>query len=176
MTLKVPADHFDSVLASISKLGDLDSQQIATDDVTDQAIDLDSRIATSQVSVDRLRGFLDKATNVTDVASIEGELLRRETDLEKLRAQKRALDSRVDLATIVLTVTPPQTVPVPVDTSSHLPGFLDGLAAGWRAFVSTLTVVLVALGALLPFAPVVGAVLAGAWWWRRRTRPAPGTA
>ena len=96
--------------------------------------------------------------------------------LEKLRAQKRALDSRVDLATIVLSVSPSQTVPVPVDTSSHLPGFLDGLAAGWRAFVSTLTVVLVALGALLPFAPVVGAVLAGAWWWRRRTRPAPGTA
>ncbi len=53
-------------------------------------------------------GFLDEATNVTDVASLESELLRRETDLEKLRAQKRALDGRVDLATIVLTVQPPR--------------------------------------------------------------------
>ncbi len=124
VTLKVPPDHFDAVLASISKLGDVDSQQITTDDVTDQAIDLDSRIATAQVSVDRLRGFLDKATTVTDVASLESELLRRETDLEKLRAQKRALDSRVDLATIVLTVSPPQAAPVPVGdllASSRLP-------------------------------------------------------
>ena len=48
VTLKVPPEHFDSVLASISKLGDVDSQQITTDDVTDQAIDLDSRIATTK--------------------------------------------------------------------------------------------------------------------------------
>jgi hypothetical protein len=171
VTLKVPPDQFGPVLSSLARLGEVESQQITTDDVTDQAIDLDSRIATAQVSVDRLRSFLDRATTVTDVTNLESELVRRETDLEKLRAQKRALDARVDLATIVLTVAPP-AAPVPADTSSGRPGFIDGLVAGWQAFVGALTVALVVVGALLPFVPVVATMLFAAWWWRRRGRRA----
>lgn len=174
LTLKVPPDRFNSVLAGLGKLGAVKSQDISTDDVTEQVIDLDSRIASAEVSVDRVRGFLDRATNVAEISNFESQLLSRETDLEKLRAQKRALDGRVDLATIVLTVQPPPAVAAPVETSSGHPGFLDGLAVGWRAFVNTLAVVLVVFGALLPFVPIAVALMAGAWWWRRRTRPAEG--
>jgi hypothetical protein len=176
VTLKVPPERFRSVLAALGKLGTVASQDVSTDDVTEQVIDLDSRMASAEVSVGRVRGFLDRATNVLEISTFESELLRRETDLEKLRGQKRALDGRVDLATIVLTVQPPTAVVATAAEPSHRPGFIDGLAAGWRAFVNTLTVVLVVLGALLPFVPIVAAVLAGAWWWRRRTHPAEGAA
>lgn len=170
VTLKVPPDRFQAVLSQLADLGSVESQQIATDDVTDQVIDLDSRIATSQASVDRVRGFLDRATTVTEIAGFENELLRRETDLEKLRGQKRALDARVDLATVVLTVQPPALAPVepPADHA----GFVDGLAAGWHAFTGAVTVVLVLSGAVLPFVPLVVAGTAIALWWRRRTRRA----
>jgi hypothetical protein len=122
-----------------------------------------------------VRGFLDRATNVIEISSFESELLRRETDLEQLRAQKRALDGRIDLATIVLTVQPPVVVAAHEVETSELPGFLDGLGAGWRAFVGALTVLLVVLGAVLPFLPVV-AVAIGAVWWLRRRQPATGDA
>jgi hypothetical protein len=171
MTFKVPPDRFRSVLAGLGELGTVDSQDVSTDDVTEQVIDLDSRIASAEVSVARVRGFLDRATNVIEISSFESELLRRETDLEKLRAQKRALGGRIDLATIVLTVQPPVVAAEQHAETSELPGFVDGLAAGWRAFVGALTVLLVVLGAVLPFLPVV-AIALGAVWWVRRRQPA----
>lgn len=179
ITFKVPPDRFRSVLAGQGELGTVDSQDVSTDDVTEQVIDLDSRIASTEVSVARVRGFLDRATNVIEISSFESELLRRETDLEQLRAQKRALDGRIDLATIVLTVQPPVAVAAQQAETSDLPGFVDGLAAGWRAFVGALTVLLVVLGAVLPFVPVVAVVIGVAWWVRRRqpaTRDASASA
>lgn len=171
LTFKVPPDRFRSVLSGLAELGTVDTQDVATDDVTEQVIDLDSRITSAEVSVARVRGFLDRATNVIEISSFESELLRRETDLEQLRAQKRALDGRIDLATIVLTVQPPApTVDAPSE-SSELPGFLDGLAAGWRAFLAAMTVLLVVVGASLPFLPLV-AVAVGAVWFVRRRQPA----
>lgn len=167
LTLKVPPERFRSTLAGLGRLGTVDRQDVTTDDVTEQVIDLDSRIASAEVSVDRVRGFLDRANNVIEISSFESELLRRETDLEKLRGQKRSLDGRIDLATIVLTVQPP--VPVAETATSEpneLPGFLEGLAAGWRVFLSAGTVLLATLGLLVPFAPII-ALIGLIVWFRR---------
>jgi len=171
LTLKVPPERFRSTLANLAQLGTVDRQDVTTDDVTEQVIDLDSRIASSEVSVARVRGFLDRATNVIEISGFEAELLRRETDLEKLRGQKRSLDARIDLATIVLTVQPPAAVaPEPAAEATELPGFLEGLAAGWRVFLGAATVALAVLGVLVPFAPVIALIVGLVWWMRRRGR------
>jgi hypothetical protein len=176
LTLKVPPQRFRSLLAGLGRLGTVERQDVTTDDVTEQVIDLDSRIASAEVSVARVRSFLDRATNVIEISSFESELLRRETDLEKLRGQKRSLDGRIDLATIVLTVQPPVPVAEPTPSEpTELPGFLEGLAAGWRVFLGVATVLLAVLGALVPFAPLVAVGGAVLWWTRRRTRTAQGT-
>jgi hypothetical protein len=168
MTLKVPPDRFRATLQDLADVGIVDQLDIATEDVTEQVIDLDSRIASAETSVARVRGFLDRATNVVEISSLEAELLRRETDLERLRGQKRSLDERIDFATIVLTVRPASVVVVAEPSDS--PGFLDGLAAGWRALVAVGTVLLVVLGGLLPFVPVIAIAVAVVWWTRRRAR------
>jgi hypothetical protein len=170
MTLKVPPDRFRSVLAQLAEVGAVDQQDIATEDVTEQVIDLESRIASAETSVARVRGFLDRATNVLEISSLEAELLRRETDLERLRGQQRALDARVDLATIVLTVRP-SPVGAVADPSDR-PGFLDGLATGWAVLVGVGSALLVVLGALVPFLPVVAVAAVLIWWTRRRGRAA----
>jgi hypothetical protein len=169
VTMKVPPERFRSVLASLGRIGVVERQDVETDDVTEQVIDLDSRIASAEASVERVRSFLDRATNVIEISSFEAELLRRETDLEKLRGQKRSLDNRIDLATIVLTVQPPVAAPVePPPEPDDLPGFVDGLAAGWDVFVGAGTVFLAVTGALLPFAPLLLLVGLAVYWARRR--------
>ncbi|MCP5029561.1 MAG: DUF4349 domain-containing protein [Actinomycetia bacterium] len=113
-TFKVRPADFQTALARLEGLGDLVSQTISADDVTERVVDLESRIITSELSVTRLRGFLDDATDLETIAALERELLNRETDLETLRGQLRTLQDRVDLATIFLTLrepTPPQPQP-----------------------------------------------------------------
>lgn len=107
LTIKVPPADFQTALERLSGVGELISQSVFADDVTDRVVDLESRITTAETSVERLRGFLEDATDLEAVAVLEQELLKRETELELLRGQLRTLEDQVALATIVLILTEP---------------------------------------------------------------------
>lgn len=107
LTIKVRPDDFDEALNRLAGVGELVSQTVFADDVTDRVVDLESRIATAAASVERLRSLLEVAANLEDIVELERELLNRETDLEVLRGQLRTLEDAVALATIVVVLTEP---------------------------------------------------------------------
>lgn len=104
ITFKVLPADFATALERLAGVGDLVDQSISADDVTERIVDLESRIITAEASVARLRKFLEDAVSLNDVATLERELLDRETTLETLRGQLRILRNQVDLATITLTI------------------------------------------------------------------------
>ena len=107
ITIKVAPEDFDIALDRLAGVGELLSQTITADDVTDRIVDLESRIATAAASVERLRALIEDAPGIEEVILLESELLQRETDLEVLRGQVRTLEDAVALATIVLVLTEP---------------------------------------------------------------------
>ncbi len=107
LTFKVLPEDFAEAMRRLEALGDLKSQQISADDVTERVVDLESRIITSRASVERLRTFLANATELETVAELESQLLARETDLERLRGQLRTIQDLVALATVSLTLVEP---------------------------------------------------------------------
>lgn len=114
LTIKIAPERFDEALERLAGVGELISQSVTADDVTDRVVDLESRIATAEVSVARLRALLEEAGDIEDVVALESELLQRETDLEVLRGQLRTLEDAVALATIVVVLTEPEPdVPEP---------------------------------------------------------------
>lgn len=104
ITFKVLPVDFATALERLAGVGDLVDQSVSADDVTERIVDLESRIVTAEASVVRLRGLLENAIDLEDVALLERELLDRETTLETLRGQLRTLRGLVDLATITLTI------------------------------------------------------------------------
>ena len=107
LTFKVLPEDFAEAMRRLEALGDVKSQQISADDVTERVVDLESRIITSRASVERLRNFLANATELETVAELESQLLARETDLERLRGQLRTIQDLVALATVSLTLVEP---------------------------------------------------------------------
>ncbi len=122
LTFKVQPVDFDAALAAISRIGELVDQQISADDVTDRVVDLQSRVTTAESSVERLRNLLDQAGDINILASLENQLLDRETLLEQLRGQLRTLRDQVSLATITLSITQAPTVipPAAIDLIAGL--------------------------------------------------------
>ncbi|MFB7732905.1 DUF4349 domain-containing protein [Streptomyces sp. NPDC056112] len=161
VVLRVPADRYDEVLGGLEGTGKLIERTAKAQDVTDQVVDVDSRIKSQRASVARVRELMDRATRLSDVVSLEGELSRRESDLESLLAQQASLKDRTSLATITLSLsrTPAPEPPVAKDDQ---PGFMDALAGGWHVFVTVLRWIALAIGALLPFA-AAAALLAALW-------------
>ncbi len=128
LVFKVQPDNFQEALAALGSIGEVRTQNISADDVTEIVVDLESRIATAQASVERLRGFLENATTIKDIAEIEGQLVERESMLESMRGQLRTLEDRVALATITLTLTEAFAAPqVRLLTSAYF-GEDDGLS------------------------------------------------
>ena len=105
LVFKVHPADFPTALDRLGELGEIRTQNVFADDVTERVVDLESRISTAEASVARLNGFLEEATDIKQIAELEAQLLERETLLETLRGQLRTVQDRVDLATITLTLT-----------------------------------------------------------------------
>jgi len=155
LTLKVRPDAFTTALDDLGALGEEQDRNIDSEDVTSQVVDLDSRIATAEASVDRLRALILRAEDIDDIAILENELLNRETTLETLRGQRRSLGDQVALATITVTLTPAADSPDTPPADDDLPGFLDAFRGGWDALVKVGTVAGLVLAALVPWVPVI---------------------
>ncbi|MFE9203631.1 DUF4349 domain-containing protein [Micromonospora sp. NPDC007230] len=172
LTLRVPADRFTAVVDELSRLGQPEQRQVRTEDVTEETVDLDARIATQRARVDSARKLLARASSINELVTLENEVGRREADLASLEAKKRRLADLTALSTITVTF-----VGTDATTAEEGPelGFLVGLRGGWDVFVTTMFVVLTVLGAVLPFAVVIGVpvVLLVRAARRRRARRAP---
>jgi hypothetical protein len=166
VVLRVPQERYEQVLADLAGSGRLIERNVKAQDVTDQVVDVESRVKSQRASVARVRELMDKATKLSDVVALEGELSTRESDLEALLAQQASLKDRTSLATITLSLT--ETPVKPAGHKDDDPGFTDAVAGGWGAFVTLLRWVAVAVGAVLPFA-VVGGLLV--FVWLRLVRP-----
>ena len=168
---RVPADQFDQAMNALAAVGDLQTQQVEAQDVTSQYADLEGRVTTLRTSIGRLQGFLAEATDANQIASLEGELTRREAELESTEAQRRALADRIELSTITVSFTGSEAL-APVDDTRTLPTFLGGLETGWDILVAVGAFTLSALGLVAPFLPLVLLVVLLGRWARRRSQDA----
>ncbi|MGW5275169.1 DUF4349 domain-containing protein [Streptomyces sp. NPDC004044] len=175
IVLRVPQGEYDAVLRELAGGGKLLSRTTTAKDVTDQVVDVESRIATQRASVTRVRKLMDRADKLADVVTLEGELSNRQAELESLLAQQESLKDRTTLATITLSLSEPES---PSNSKDDDPGFLDALGGGWHAFVTMVRWIAMAVGAAAPFlAAAAGLLLLGrllrTWLARRRVPQEP---
>lgn len=166
MTVKVPSDRFDATVEAIVALGKELRRNLKAQEVTAEVVDVEGRLKTAQASAERLRRLLSEAKTPADVVAVESELAKRETEIETLQGRLRVLSDQVALATLTVRLTERNDLEV----TNDLPGFLGGVRTGVVALLNAGQVLLVVLGFLIPFVPVVVLL---AWGWRRYRRRHP---
>jgi hypothetical protein len=170
LTLRVPAEAFTTAVDDIADLGEVLDRRVSAEEVTDQVVDLEGRLANAEASAARLRELFAEAQDVTHVVALEQALTEREAEVESLQGQLQVLEDRADRSTIDLALTQEGEPEVDDD----IPGFLEGLRSGWVAFRNVLAVAVTILGFLLPFlVPLAVAGLAIRGIARRRARRRP---
>ncbi len=174
LQLKVPAPGYQAALGQLrTGLGTQTSLSQQAENVTQQVADVTSRVTSAQAAIAQLRALLARAGSVSELLNVQDQINSQESDLEALQAQQRALVHATTFATVSLLLVSHHR-PVKKQEKQH--GFIAGLAAGWRGLGRALTWLLTVIGAVLPFALLVG--LAGGigyLGWRRvlRHRPPP---
>ncbi|MFE4618510.1 DUF4349 domain-containing protein [Streptomyces sp. NPDC056747] len=168
VVLRVPQEQYDAVLTELAGTGRLLARKADAKDVTEQVVDVESRIATQRASVARVRALMQRAEKLADVVTLEGELSRRQADLESLLAQQSSLKDRTTLATITLELTEKEKPGADKEEDEGRPGFGDALSGGWNALVGALAWVLIVLAALAPW---LALALIAFLLWRHLIRP-----
>ncbi len=170
LVLRIPSKSFDEAMADLEDTATLVDSNTTSTDVTTEVVDTEVRVKNARTSIERIRTLLSRAERIGDVISIESELARREADLNSLLAQQAALEDQTSLSTITVDIDRAG----PGGSGDDDPGFLAGLSAGWDALGSSARVLAVALGAVIPWAPVVLLVLAPVWLLSRRRKQVAG--
>jgi hypothetical protein len=107
VTVRVPQEVFPEALDRIRRIGDVQSEDLRAQDVTEQFIDLDARLRSALRTEGSLLDLLDRATDVEDVITIERELSRVRSDIERLQGQLNFLERRVSLSTLSVSLFTP---------------------------------------------------------------------
>lgn len=169
LVLRVPSDRFDRTMTDLAGVATLRSSTRKAEDVTTQVIDTEARIKSQQAGVRRLRELVSRAATLPALLAVERELTARQGQLESLQQQRAYLADRTSQATITVDI-------VRHVTSSRPPvkhaagGFVGGLHHGWNALLAVVVGLLVAVGAVLPFAVAIALVGVPVWLLLRRFR------
>lgn len=155
MTLRIPADRVSATLDALDELGEVRDRHIETVDVTGTAQDLDARIAALRTSTDRLRELMADADRTSDLIEIEAELSTRQAELDSRVSERNRLSDEVAMSTLHVEIVA-ESSPA---AQARPGGFLGGLSAGWSALVMTFNVVVLVLGAIIPWLALAGVVL-----------------
>lgn len=104
LTIKVPVDSFEKYYEDLKELdGELFYANIGTNDLTEQYIDITSRLENLKSVETQLSEILKSATSVTDILAVQKELNVVRGNIESYEAQKRYFDNQTDYSYINIT-------------------------------------------------------------------------
>jgi hypothetical protein len=101
INVRVPSQNFDAFIESISKgVAYFDQKNISSQNVTEEFIDLTSRLKTKRKLEERYIQILQKATKVSEILEIEQQISTIREEIEAKEGKLKYLESRVAESTI----------------------------------------------------------------------------
>lgn len=125
ITIGVPSSQFERTLRRLRDTAIRVLDENATgEDVTDEYVDLESRLENLIATRDRIRGFLDQAQTVEEALDVNEELSKVEGQIEEIQGRINYLSDRAAFSTITITIEPELKelpTPTPRPTSTPTP-------------------------------------------------------
>ena len=154
VAIRVPSTSFAQAMDDAGKLGTLKSQNLSSQDVTEEYVDLQARIKNSEAYVNSLETLLAKAKTVDEILQVQSVLTYAQQDLEQLKGRLRFLDEHTSYSTITMSIFEKGTEPVEPSSWGVGGAFKDALHYLVRVFNGIVR----GLGVLIPVLIVVAIV------------------
>jgi hypothetical protein len=138
-TLRIPAPQLDVAVVELKQLGRVEKEAQGGEEVTQQYVDLEARMANSQHTEQRLTQILQQRTGkLQDVLKVELEIDRVRGEIEQMQAEKKELSKRVAFATLNMTVQEEYQAKLQSAPPSTASQFRNAAVDGYNTVVETL--------------------------------------
>jgi hypothetical protein len=141
-TLRVPSAELADTVSELKSLGDVEREEQAADEMTQQRADLEARLTNARKTLKRLQELLQKQTYPDgNVRELERQIAAANAEVARLEAERQTSEHRVIFANVFFTLR--EEVAKPSESlgaqlrAAAAAGFGDALAslAGLLAFV-----------------------------------------
>ena len=157
VTVRIPCGNFDSAVGKIRKMGTIESISISGQDVTQEYVDLESRLKNMEAQEEVLLSLMRQSESVADSIEVQRELSNVQGEVEVIKGRIKYLDSMVSFSTIEVFLHEPE----PIAASGW--GFLDALKRGLRGAVKVFNGTVVFLIVISPLLVLIAIILVIVW-------------
>ncbi|MFG6120405.1 DUF4349 domain-containing protein [Thalassobacillus sp. B23F22_16] len=168
--IRVPQENFRPFIDDLGSYSDnIDSRNISGRDVTEEYVDLESRLKAKEKIEERLLTFMDDAEKTEDLIEISQDLERVQEEIETIKGKMNYLENQSDYSTVSLSIT---------ETKVNVPDLKDQDLNTWektkQAFVQSLNGLTQAASwivvALIGYSPILVLLAIPLIWWLLRKR------
>ena len=144
LKIRVPISNFGKLINDIETGdGEIQYKEIEARDVTDQFIDLETRLENKRNYLIRYNDLLKQAKNVNEILEIEEKIRGLEEEIESTTGRLKYLSDLVDYSTLDLTISKKKEFKYnPVNRDKFSERIKLSLSKGWYGFVDFLLFVI----------------------------------
>lgn len=174
LTIRIPVDKFELfVTAQESSKNKILYKEVSARDVTEEFIDLETRLNSKRNALNRYNEIMKKASTMKDIVSLQEAIRELEEEIESTEGSLRYLKDCVDYSTLNLTLgTSKDFVYQPPKRDSFWEKFKESVVEGWFGLVDFV----LSLFSIWPF--LISAIAAilfirlriKRWWKKRKER------
>jgi hypothetical protein len=167
-TVRIPVGRYDAFVDEVSRLGEVQSVNTQSEDVSEEYYDLGARLTAKRVEEARLLKHLQRSTTrLTDILAVERELSRVHTEIEQMVGRLRFRTNQTEYTTVTVTLHEAKSYTPPVPTT-----LATQIGRTWGGSIHSLAVAgksaLLVGVALIPWLALVGLPLLAVGLWARR--------
>jgi hypothetical protein len=109
--LRIPAEKLDEALERFRGMAtEVRSENVSGQDVTDEYVDLQSRLRSKEATETKLLEFLDEAEDTEAALAVYTELERIQTDIEVIKGRMQYLEESAAMSSLTIELTPDELV------------------------------------------------------------------
>ena len=168
ISIRVPSGSFDQAMAELREMAvRVTSESTSTQDITEEYIDLQSRLKNAQATEEQYLALLEQAEEVEDILSIYEALSRIRSEIEQIEGRMHYLEQTSSTSVISVDLTPAVSLGPVVSPGWSASESLNNAIRGLTTFGQGLGTAFIWVGIL---SPIWGTVLGIAYWRRRRKK------
>lgn len=154
--IKVPANGFMSFIDGLQQMKTVKPAQLSLQgqDVTEEYVDLTSRLKAKQLQEERMLSFMEKANGTDDLVRFSFELGRVQEEIEYIKGRMRYLDQHVAFSTIEIRLYEKLGAMTTQEEEEKTPVWDRAVKALQNSMVSLVSIfsqLIIILFAVLPF-------------------------
>ncbi len=168
ISIRVPDDRFEQALTELRDLAvRVESESTDSQDVTEEYVDLESRLKNAEAMESQYLALVEKAETVEDVLRVYEALSRVRSEIEQIKGRMQYLEQSSSMSLISVRLEPAASDKPLVSAGWSA---LEILRSAVRSIITFGQWLVVSAIWLVIFSPVWGAVLGVIYWRRRRKR------